>query len=320
MAARSSTVRQNRFAHFAGGREAAFPDFIEPAHPTQHDRPPTGDKWVHEIKVDGYRAQIHMKKGGARVFSRRGNDWTERFSSIAHSAKRLPVGEAVIDGEVIVATPDGLSDFSALQTELANDRSDRMTFYAFDLIYADGYDLRRAALVDRKAALSGLLAKSPRGCFLFADHVELDGVTVFGRACAMGVEGVVSKLRDSPYQSGRIDTWRKALCRKRDTFPVIGFIAEQPRSIAALYLGRREGEELLYAGKAGTGFTFETARLLREKLNRLVQRKSALTTPVKKPKATWVKPVVLVEVQYRSITPDGKLRHASFKGVREDLG
>ena len=303
----------------SGAREAPFPNFIEPAHPTQHERPPTGEKWVHEIKVDGYRAQIHVKNDDVRVYSRRGNDWTERFLSIAHAAKRLPIKEAVIDGEVMVATPEGLSDFSALQSELAAERSDHMTFYAFDLLYADGFDLRRVPLVDRKTVLARLIVKDARRRLLFAEHLEFDGATVFGRACAMGIEGVVSKLRDSPYQSGRIDTWRKALCRKRDTFPVIGFIAEQPRSIAALYLGRRQGEELLYAGKAGTGFTFETARMLRERLNPLVQRKSPLTTPVKKPKATWVRSELLVDVQYRSITPDGRLRHASFKGVRDDL-
>jgi bifunctional non-homologous end joining protein LigD len=316
---RATKQSLRQLARITGAREAPFPNFIEPAHPTQHERPPIGEKWVHEIKVDGYRAQIHIKNGEARVYSRRGNDWTDRFMSIAHAAKQLPIKEAVIDGEVIVATPEGLSDFSALQSEIAAECSDRFTFYAFDLLYADGLDLRPAPLVERKAALARLLLKDRRRRFLFADHLEIEGATVFGRACAMGIEGVVSKLRDSPYQSGRIDTWRKALCRKRDTFPVIGFIAEQPRSIAALYLGRREGEELLYAGKAGTGFTFGTARALRERLQPLVVRKSSLTTPVRKPKATWVRPELLVDIQYRSITPDGRLRHASFKGVRDDL-
>jgi ATP-dependent DNA ligase len=123
----------------------------------------------------------------------------------------------------------------------------------------------------------------------------------------MGLEGIVSKLRDAPYRSGRSESWIKALCRKRDTFPVVGFIAEQPKSIAALYLGRREGAELLYAGKAGTGFTFETARKLRERLDPLVVRRSPLTKPVKKPKATWVQPDLLIDVEYRAVTPDGRL-------------
>jgi bifunctional non-homologous end joining protein LigD len=271
------------------------------------------------VKVDGYRAQLHVRDGAARVFSRRGNDWTERFESIAHAAVRLPVTLAVIDGEVIVATPDGLSDFNALQTELANERSDRMTFYAFDLLYVDGFDLRRAPLVERKNALARILAKEPRGRFLYADHVELEGAVVHRRGCEMGLEGIVSKHRNSTYPSGRTEMWRKTLCRKRDTFPVVGFVAAQPRSIAALYLGRREGDELVYAGKAGTGFTFETARMLRERLDPLVARKSPLTVPMRKPKSTWVRPELLVDVQYRAITPDGRLRHASFKGIREDI-
>jgi len=309
----------SRNARIAGALKAPFPRFIEPAHPTQHEKPPAGDQWIHEIKVDGYRAQLHVRDGVSRVFSRRGNDWTERFGSIAHDGRQLPIRQAVIDGEVIVATPDGLSDFSALQTELANGRSDRLTFYVFDLLYADGFDLRRTPLIERKAILGTIIAKAPRGRFLFAEHLELDGAAVYARACQMGIEGIVSKLRNAPYPSGRSEAWRKALCRQREKFPVVGFVAEQPRSISALYLGRREGEELLYAGKAGTGFTFETARALRERLNPLVVRKSPLTTPVRKPKATWVKPDLLVDVQYRSITPDGRLRHASFKGLRDDL-
>ena len=316
---RSAKLRTIRYGSVLGARPAPFPRFIEPLHPTQHERPPLGAQWVHEIKVDGYRAQLHLREGATRVYSRRGNDWTDRFGSIAHDASLLAIRQAVIDGELIVATPEGLSDFNALQTELANDRSERLTFYVFDLLYVDGFDLRRAPLVERKAALGRIIAKTPRGRFLYAEHLELDGAAVYARACQMGIEGIVSKLRASPYPSGRTEAWRKSLCRKRETFPVIGFIAAQPRSVSALYLGRREGDELLYAGKAGTGFTFDSARALREKLEPLVIRKSPLTTPVRKPKATWVRPELLVDVQYRSITPDGRLRHASYKGVREDL-
>jgi bifunctional non-homologous end joining protein LigD len=170
--------RPNRYVRIPGARKAPFPRFIEPAHPTEHDRPSSGDLWVHEIRVDGYRAQLHLRDGTARIFSRRGNDWTDRFETIAHNARKLPIRQAVIDGEIIVATPDGLSDFNALQIELANERSDSMTFYAFDLLYAEDLDLRRAALVDRKDARRKILVQTPRGRFLFADHLELDGAAV----------------------------------------------------------------------------------------------------------------------------------------------
>jgi bifunctional non-homologous end joining protein LigD len=315
----AKTPSLSRYAALAGARKAPFPDFIEPAHPTQHAAPPEGGDWVHEIKVDGYRAQLHLENGRVRMYSRRGNDWSDRFAAIAEAAKDLPLKSAVIDGEVIVATANGLSDFAALQTELANLRSDKLTFYAFDLLYADGFDLKRTKLIDRKSALKELLASAPPGRFLYSDHLETDGSQVYARACELGIEGVVSKLRDSPYQSGRTELWRKSLCRKRDTFPIVAFVAAQPKSIAALYLGRRDGGDLLYAGKAGTGFTFETARSLRERLDPLVVRKSPLTKPVKKPKATWVRPELLADVQFTSITPEGKLRHASFKGLRDDL-
>ncbi len=126
-----------------------------------------------------------------------------------HDAVKLPVTQAIIDGEVMVTTPEGLSDFAVLQAELANERSDRLTFYAFDLLYADGYDLRRAALLDRKAALAEILKDAPKRRFLYSDHIELDGALVYARACEMGIEGIVSKLRDSPYASGRSDAWRK---------------------------------------------------------------------------------------------------------------
>jgi bifunctional non-homologous end joining protein LigD len=135
----------------------------------------------------------------------------------------------------------------------------------------------------------------------------------------MGVEGFVSKLADSPYRSGRNDTWIKATCRKRDTFVVVGFVPAPAGSLKAIYLGRREGKDLIYTGKAGTGFTGATARALREKLDPIAVRKSPLSVPLKKPKATWVAPHVLADIEYRSITADGKMRHGSFKGVREDL-
>jgi bifunctional non-homologous end joining protein LigD len=318
MAARANP-RPPKYQTIPGARKATFPGFIKPAHPTQHDKPPSGHQWVHEIKVDGYRTQLHINNGVVLMYSRRGYNWTERYWAIAEAAKRLPTAQAIIDGEIIVATAHGLSDFAALQSELAAERSGRLTFYAFDLLYAEGFDLRRVSLNARKAALAGILQRAPKGRFLYSDHVDVDGATIYARACELGIEGIVSKLRDAPYPGGRTDAWRKALCRKRDTFPVVGFIAEQPKVVAALYLGRREGDELVYAGKAGTGFTFDAARMLRELLDPLVVRRSPLTKPVKKPKATWVRPEVLVDVQYRSITPDGRLRHASFKGVREDL-
>jgi bifunctional non-homologous end joining protein LigD len=234
------------------------------------------------------------------------------------SCKGFAGARGHIDGEVIVATPDGLSAFGALQEDLGSGRSDRMTYYAFDLLYVDGYDLRGSPLVARKEALQRLL-DGAGGRFLYSQHLTDDGPTVQARACTMGIEGVVSKRVDSAYRSGRDESWIKTVCRKRETFTVVGFIARPAGSIAALYLGRPDRAGLIYAGKAGTGFSSDTARALRERLDPIVVKKSPLTVPVKKPKATWVRPRLLVDVEYRAVTDDGRLRHASFKGLREDL-
>jgi bifunctional non-homologous end joining protein LigD len=234
------------------------------------------------------------------------------------AAKSLPVKDAVIDGEIIVATPEGLSDFAALQVELGAGRSERLTYFAFDLLYADGYDLRQSPLLARKEALQRTL-EGASGRFLYSQHLTDDGAKVHARACAMGLEGIDSKLVDSPYRSGRNEMWIKATCRKRETFVVVGFVPAPAGSHNAIYLGRREGKQLIYTGKAGTGFTGATARALREKLDTVAVSKSPLTVPVTKPEATWVKPEVLADIEYRSITVDGRMRHGSFKGLREDL-
>src|ERR1051326_3337879 len=225
-----------------------FPDFIEPCHPTQHPKPPRGERWVHEIKVDGYRCQLHIWHGAVTAYTRRGNNWASRFATIVEAAKALPVKEAIIDGEVMVVTPEGFSDFGALQQELAAKRSDRLTYYAFDLLYVDGYDLRSSPLLARKDSLQRVLTGAS-GRFLYAQHLAEDGPTIHARGCEMGIEGIVSKLAASPYRSGRNETWIKATCRKRDTFVVVGYVAAPAGSLKALYLGRREGPELLYAGK-----------------------------------------------------------------------
>jgi bifunctional non-homologous end joining protein LigD len=311
---------KSAFAAIPGACWTDYPGFIEPCHPIQHAKAPAGERWVHEIKVDGYRCQLHVWHGAVMAYTRRGYDWAKRFRSIADAAKAFPVREAIIDGEVIVPDPNGLSDFGELQAELGAGRSERLVYYAFDLLYADGYDLRLAPLVERKEALERMvLANAPKGRFLYSQHLDGDGPTIHARACEMTIEGLVSKLRNSPYRSGRNETWVKAICRKRETFTVVGFVPATAGSVAALYLGRPEGRGFVYAGKAGTGFTGETARTLREHLDRIAVRKSPLSKPVKKPKATWVRPDVLVDVEYRAVTEDGRLRHASFKGIREDL-
>jgi bifunctional non-homologous end joining protein LigD len=214
----------------------------------------------------------------------------------------------------------GLPDFQALRRELAKPDSGRLTYLAFDLLYVDGYNLRRVPLIERKRALKDVLARAPAKIVYSEPFESADGETVFRHACRMGLEGIVSKRRDSLYRSGRQESWLKLKCTKSDNFPIIAFVEKlgaKPRKIASLYLGRREGGKLLYAGKARTGYTEQVAREVRERLDPLITRKTPLDVAVKKPKATWVQPVVDAEIEYSGVTDDGLLRAAVFKGLRD---
>jgi bifunctional non-homologous end joining protein LigD len=286
----------------------------------ERDRPPAGGSWLHEIKFDGYRAQLHLRGGKATVYSRRGYDWTETFGSIAAAAEMLPVRDAVLDGEAIVQDARGVADFHALRRELARKRGGQLTYYAFDLLFLDGQDLRREPLIERKRKLKAIVKKASR--FLFADHLEADAEEVYARACQMGLEGIVSKRREAPYRSGRQETWVKAKCTKSGTFPIIAFVEKlgaKPRRMASFYIGRWEDGLLLYAGKVQGGFTYEEARAVRERLDPLITGRSPLDEPVDKPKATWVAPEVDAEVEYSRVTEDGLLRQPVYKVLREDL-
>ena len=301
-------------------QKASYPVFIEPCHPAERDRPPSGDNWIHEIKADGYRAQVHVRDGKATVYSRRGYDWTETFASIAKAAETLTVRHAVLDGEAIVQDAKGVADYHALRRELARKRSGNLTYYVFDLLYLDGQDLRQQRLLERKQKLKALVAKSPR--FLFVDHLAADPEDIYAHACKMGLEGIVSKKRNAPYRSGRQEAWIKAKCKKSGSFPVIAFVEKlgaKPRRMASFYIGRWQHRRLLYAGKVQSGYTYEEARAVRERLDPLITGKSPLHEPIKKPKATWVAPQIEAEVEYSSITEGGVLREPVFKALREDL-
>src|SRR4051794_26667161 len=161
-----------------GVRRAPSQVFIEPSRATLPPTPPRGDQWVHEIKYDGYRLQLHINEGRIQLFTRRGHDWTERFETVALAAWHLKAYRAIIDGEVIVPAEDGKSDFHALERDLGAGRSDRFAYYAFDLLYLDGFDLRAVALLDRKAVLAELLQDAPAPIF-YSEHLEGDGADMF---------------------------------------------------------------------------------------------------------------------------------------------
>ena len=274
---------------------------------------------MHEIKFDGYRTQAHLRNGRPAVYTRAGYDWTLRFQPIADALATLSAKDLILDGEAVVADSRGVPDFGLLHADLAAGRKDRLLYYAFDLLYLDGSDLRRVQLAERKRLLAELLVDTSER-ILYAEHLEGDGTEIYARACAMGLEGIISKQQDAPYRC-RVESWIKVKCGKRDTFPIVAFVEKlgaKPRRIASLYVGRRDGDRLLYAGKVRSGYTEAVARDLRERLDPFIRKHSPLSEPVKKPKATWVEPVIEAEVAYSTTTENALLREAVFKGLRED--
>src|ERR1700735_5521541 len=289
-----------------------MPGFIKPQLATLKAKAPVGPQWCHEIKFDGYRVQIHLNKGKRKVYTRNGLDWTKRFSLIA-GALDIP-GQAIIDGEVVVVH-EGRTNFSELQAELAGGNQDRLVYYAFDLLWRDG-DLRRLGQLDRKQALSDLLGENGIELpIIYSEHLTGDGQEMFEHAARLNFEGIVSKNAQAPYRSDRNEAWLKIKTVQKGQFPVVGFVKD-PTGVAALYLGKRQGKELVYMGKVGTGWSRTVSSQIRKQLDTVVSPKSKLTKPIKKPKATWVEPTFFADVEYRDITSEGLLRQSSFKGLK----
>jgi bifunctional non-homologous end joining protein LigD len=206
-----------------GIQTRAFPGYIEPSLATLTTKPPSAANWVHEIKFDGYRAQLHKRDRGTKMFTRRGYDWSDRFRHIVRAAGELVTHGAILDGEVIVPTEDGHSDFAALESALSKkEASNDLVFYAFDILYLEMFDLRGCTLLDRKRVLHALI-EGVKGPIKYSEHLEAEGKTVFENACEMELEGVVSKRVDGKYESGRTNLWMKTTCRHRETFVVVGW-------------------------------------------------------------------------------------------------
>lgn len=292
---------------------AEMPGFVLPQLATLKSKAPVGEKWLHEIKYDGYRLQIHLNKG-VRIFTRNGHDWTSRFPIIA-GAFDIPVERAIFDGEVVVVH-EGRTNFSELQADLASGKQRRMVFYAFDLLYLDGFDLRKSPQVERKRVLKMLFDETGlHGPILYSEHMLTDGNEMFAASCKLGFEGIISKNAEAPYRSDRGEAWLKVKCVQKGKFPVIGFVKD-PTGVAALYLGKKEGKELRYMGKVGTGWSRTVSSQIRKQLDTVISPKSKLTKPIRKPKAVWVEPSFFAEIEYRDITSEGLLRQSSFKGLK----
>lgn len=306
-------------------RRAAQPDFIEPQLATLVKEVPRGEQWLHEIKFDGYRILAVLKGGEVRLITRHEQDWTARFAGIAEVLSKLPLDQAILDGEMVVLRPDGVSSFQAMQNLLRSGETTNLVYYVFDLPHCQGYDLTKTPLLKRKEFLRGILAgQTEDGPVRYSDHVSGKGDTVLQHACRLAMEGIICKRANAPYQSGRSQSWVKVKCIKRQEFVIGGYTdpSGARKGFGALLLGFYDKDDRLrYCGKVGTGFNAESLHQMHKQLSALKTDRPAFKNP---PRGAafrgghWIRPELVAEIEFSEWTEDDILRHPSFQGLRED--
>ncbi len=310
-------------AALEGARRSADPEWLAPELATLVTEAPGGDEWLHEIKYDGYRMLCHVAGGRCTIFSRNRKDWTAELPALAAAMAGLPVAAAWIDGEVIAPDAQGRSSFQALQNAFAGDGADRLAYYAFDLPWVDGFDLRTVPLSQRKRVLRELVPRG-EGMVRYSDHVDGDGAAFFAAACKLGLEGIVSKRRDAAYRGQRGRDWVKVKCAQRQEMVVGGWTDPQGSraGFGALLLGVHDSDgKLRYAGKVGTGFDDRTLVSLSAALRKRAAEQAPFVdapTGAEGRRAHWVTPDLVAEVTFTEWTQDNTLRHPSFQGLRTD--
>ena len=298
--------------------------FIKPALAEATSEPPKSGPWAHEVKYDGYRIQAHILNSKVTLFTRNGLDWTNRIGAVAKELQSLSVQSAIIDCEAVVLNESGIADFGALQKELRRGAKARITLIALDILHLNGQDLRKQALTMRKAELKALLGQRTKQSLLqFSEHMEGDGNEILKSACKLGLEGIVSKRLDLAYQSGRSTNWLKVKCVLADPFVVIGYteLKGRPGAVGSLALGYYESKTLIYAGRVGTGFSESAAEdiwKLAQSLSAPAPNLSRDLTPDQLSGLHWMKQKLVAQVEYRSWSSDGLLRHSVFKSFRQD--
>jgi bifunctional non-homologous end joining protein LigD len=301
-----------------------MPDFIEPCLATLVAAPPQGDVWVHEIKFDGYRIQARIDGGGVRLITRSGLDWTERFGALPLLLRKVHRGTALIDSELVVEDSEGHSSFTELAAALKSGRAQSFVLQCFDLLYLDGFNITQATLIERKNLLRHMLGRQAATSQIrYSEHLSGDSAGMLLEACRLGLEGLVSKRADRPYRSGRHDEWLKSKCIQVDEFVIIGYLVSNvsANAVGAIVVGYFDRKRLMYAGRVGTGFTQRTAAELMRLFKPLRLADPVLATQLsglQRKGVSWVKPVVVAQIEYRAWTADNLLRHAAFKGLRED--
>jgi ATP-dependent DNA ligase LigD phosphoesterase module/ATP-dependent DNA ligase LigD polymerase module len=284
---------------------------------------PEGQDWLFEVKYDGYRILAYLERNSARLITRNGNDYTGKFQSIADSLIEWANGRPMIlDGEMVVTDPQGRTDFQALQSYLKNRGGKNLVYIVFDLLALDGVDLRGRPLIERKETLENLLKTSPDNIY-FSKHVRGNGKESFKAACELNLEGIVGKKADSVYSGTRNGDWIKLKCDKRQEFVIGGYTLSDKKAggVSSLLLGFYQENELIYAGRAGTGFSMREMRELESKFETLIRETSPfkqVPAPKKNEKVFWLEPELVAEIKFTEWTEDNLLRQASFKGLRTD--
>jgi bifunctional non-homologous end joining protein LigD len=303
--------------------KVVLPEKLSPQLATLVDGPPKDTEgWMWELKFDGYRMLARVERGKVRLFTRNSHDWTAKMPTLAHAIAGLTLKSGWIDGEVLVLDANGTPDFQALQNAFDAQSTEKLVFYAFDLPYAYGRDLRGLPLVERRELLRAIVEKSPTERVRFSEAFEARPADLVSSACKLGFEGVIGKLKAGAYVSRRSADWIKLKCSHRQEFVIGGYTDPQGSrtGMGSLLLGVHDNNGVLrYAGNVGTGFSERVLADLSQKLKALRTTGSPFANPraIDK-KARWVKPTLLAEVSFAEWTKEGKIRHSVFHGLRSD--